>query len=350
MVELQAIVQHLTQFTRQSTVLATLVSVEGSSYRRPGARLLLTSDGQRIGSISGGCLEEDLIARARQVAAVGKPELVTYDTTSENDLVWGVGLGCNGIVKVLLERLAPAPAWAQALATRFRDNQATQLSVVWQARNPALLGTHLGGDLPALAADTHVFHDQIDPPPRLLVFGAGDDARPLVKFAKELGWHVTIADPRPNFANRPRFPNADEILVLSASDAVKKINPASDALAVIMTHHYVHDVPLLRDLLPRNLPYLGLLGPKKRAAKILADLKSQGHAFADEQLERLHAPVGLDLGAETPEEVALSIIAEIRATLARRDGRPLRERNRPIHDSIPPATTRHQNATTSHGE
>lgn len=336
-VELQAILQRLTQPPHEPAVLATLVSVEGSSYRRPGARLLLTSDDQRIGSISGGCLEEDLIARARQVRHHGAAELVTYDTTSENDLVWGVGLGCNGIVKVLLEQLPPEPDWAKVLATRFRANQATQLSVVWQASNSASLGTHLSDAMPALAADAQVFQDDIEPPPRLFVFGAGDDARPLVRFAKELGWHVTVADPRADFATRPRFPRADEILVSPASQTVQKLNPPSDALAVVMTHHYVHDVPLLRDLLPRSLRYLGLLGPKKRAAKILADLQSQGHTFADGQLDRLHAPVGLDLGAETPEEVALSIIAEIRATLARRDGRPLRERDRPIHDPAPPA-------------
>jgi xanthine/CO dehydrogenase XdhC/CoxF family maturation factor len=347
-VELQAILQRLTQPPHEPTVLATLVSVEGSSYRRPGARLLLTADGQRIGSISGGCLEEDLIARARQVMSRGAPQLVTYDTTSENDLVWGVGLGCNGIVKVLLERLHAAPVWAQELATRFRANQTTQLSVVWEATDAGLLGTYLSEEMPALTANTQVFHDDIDPPPRLLIFGAGDDAQPVVRLAKELGWHATVSDARPSFATRARFPKADEILVLAPSDAVEKINPPGDALAVIMTHHYVYDVPLLRDLLPRNLVYLGLLGPKKRAAKILADLKSQGHAFADEQLARLHAPVGLDLGAETPEEVALSIIAEIRATLARRDGRPLRERDRPIHDS-PPAITRHQTLTTSRG-
>ncbi|HTO05225.1 MAG TPA: XdhC family protein [Opitutus sp.] len=334
MVELQAIVQHLTQFPRQPTVLATLVSVEGSSYRRPGARLLLTADDKRIGSISGGCLEEDLLARARQVTRSGTPELVTYDTTSENDLVWGVGLGCNGIVKVLLERLPSAPAWTKVLAARFRANQATQLSVVWQASDLGSLGTYLSDEIPALTPNAQVFRDDIGPPPRLLVFGAGDDARPLVRFAKELGWHVTVTDPRAHFATDSRFPSADEILVSPASDAVKRINPPNDVIAVIMTHHYVHDVPLLRDLLPRGLAYLGLLGPKKRAAKILADLQSQGHAFTDEQLTRLHAPVGLDLGAETPEEVALSVIAEISATLARRDGRPLRERDRPIHDSM----------------
>jgi xanthine/CO dehydrogenase XdhC/CoxF family maturation factor len=332
-IELQSIVQQLTGSGDRPGVLATLVSVEGSSYRRPGARLLLTADGQRIGSISGGCLEEDLIAHAHQVLARGTPELVTYDTTTENDLVWGVGLGCNGIVKVLVEKLPRPPRWTNVLSTNFRSHQPTRLSVVWRSEDPAVLGTHLRDELPSLPRGTEVFEDHIAPPPRLLVFGAGDDAQPLVRLAKGLGWHVTVADPRADFATSTRFQDADAFVVSPASELVRLIDPPADALAVVMTHHYIHDVPLLRELLPRTLPYLGLLGPKKRAAKILADLEAQGHAFTREQLERLHAPVGLDLGAETPEDVALSIIAEIRATLGKRDGRPLRQRDQPIHDS-----------------
>jgi xanthine/CO dehydrogenase XdhC/CoxF family maturation factor len=331
-VELQSIVQHLTKSPPAPAVLATLVSVEGSSYRRRGARLLVTADGRRIGSISGGCLEEDLLVHARHVAKSGRAELVTYDTTSENDLVWGVGLGCNGIVKILVEPLPSCPRWAGALADGFRSHRTTRLSIVWQAKDTALLGTHLREEFPELPSSAEVFNNDVDPPPRLLVFGAGDDAQPLVRFAKELGWHVTIADPRANFATITRFPNADSIIVSPASESVRSIDPPDDALAVIMTHHYVHDVPLLRDLIPRSLPYVGLLGPKKRAAKIIADLQSQGFAYTAGELEALHAPVGLDLGAETPEEVALSIIAEIRAKLGQRDARPLRDRDRPIHD------------------
>lgn len=332
MVELQSIVQYLTGSDSYETVLATLVKVEGSSYRRPGARLLTTADGVRIGSISGGCLEEDLVARARRTLVTRKPELVTYDTTSENDLIWGVGLGCNGIVHVLLEYLPVCPRWASVMAQQFRVHAPTSLSVVWRADGEDNLGTHLSSDLQTTPQNSAIFTDHVQPPPRLLVFGAGDDAKPLVRLAKELGWHITVADPRPEFATKSRFPLADEIVLAQASELVRQINPPSDALAVIMTHHYVHDVPLLRDLLPRSLAYVGLLGPKKRAAKILADLQGQGHDFTPAQLQRLHAPVGLDLGAETPEEVALSIMSEMRATLAQRDGRPLRDRDRPIHD------------------
>lgn len=340
MVETQAIVRILSSSRNPGAVLATLVNVTGSSYRRPGARLLLTPDGNRFGSISGGCLEEDLIARAQRVATSGVAEVITYDTTSENDLIWGVGLGCHGMVQVLVERLPVTPKWATALAANFLSHRPTPLAVVWRSSDSSALGTYLEGELPEVPTPAEIFYEQLRPPVRLLIFGAGDDARPLARLAKELGWHVTVGDPRPDFATKARFPTADLLAVASAHELVSRTNPPSDALAVIMTHHYVHDVPLLRELLARPLPYVGLLGPKKRAAQIVSDIQGPGQALTSAQLKRLHAPVGLDLGAETPEEVALSIIAEMRATLAQRDGRPLRERERPIHEVFAPQNSK----------
>ena len=329
MKEFPAIVRTLLSSSDGSAghVLATLVSVSGSSYRRPGARLLLTGEKQRIGSISGGCLEEDVLIRAQRVAASGQAEVVTYDTSAENDLVWGVGLGCHGVVDILLEKLPPRPAWAGTLAANLRSRTATPLAVVWQSGNPARLGTHLASELPAISGD-RVFLETVHPPTALTIFGAGDDAQPLLRLAKELGWHVTVADPRAAFATQERFPLADAVITGAAETLVALANPQADSLVVVMTHHYIHDVPVLRELLARPLPYIGLLGPKKRAAQICADL---GLAPGSTARARLHAPVGLDLGAETPEEVALSILAEMRAVLARRDARPLRERSRPIH-------------------
>ena len=334
MPELAAVVAHLAAPNRGPAVLATLVAVAGSSYRRPGARLIVTATGERIGSISGGCLEEDVIARAHHVATTGRPELVTYDTSSENDLVWGVGLGCHGIVQVLLEPIpATAPAWVDMLATHLAARRPTPLAVLWRSADPAQpLGTRLAADLPTSPADSAVFSETLTPPPALLIFGAGDDAQPLAQLAAPLGWAVTIADPRPAFATAARFPTASRLVVAPAAELVARVAPEPGALAVVMTHHYIHDVPLLRDLLPLDLPYLGLLGPKKRADRILADLARDGFTPTSAQVTALHAPVGLDLGAETPAEVALSILAEIRATLARRDARPLRDRTRPIHD------------------
>ena len=367
--ELHQIVAALENAPAGNAVLATLVGVEGSSYRRPGARLLLTPDGRRIGSISGGCLEDDVLAHAQQVRASGKPAVVTYDTTTENDLLWGVRLGCHGIVHVFLERLPARPAWVATLRENLRQRKPTELAVVWQSTDPALLGTWLAAELaaapvlaiaggqappssagfqpasmpggpagrpalpptPPAAPTTEIFRQTIPPPVSLVVFGAGDDVQPLAHFAKGLGWHVCVVDARPAFATPARFPEADAIAVVRPEDAVARIDLAADAVAIVMTHRYRDDVLLLRTLLPRPLAYLGLLGPKKRAERILADLAADGFQTSLEMRARLHAPVGLDLGAESPEEVALAMLAEVKAVLAGRDARPLRERVRPIH-------------------
>jgi xanthine/CO dehydrogenase XdhC/CoxF family maturation factor len=328
--ELAAILGRLETAGPAPRVLATLVSVEGSSYRRAGARALFEADGGRLGSVSGGCLEEDISERARAVAASGRAELATYDTTSENDLVWGTGAGCHGVVRVLLERLAIRPDWAARLAENLRAGKPTDLAVVWQAGadGPAL-GTVLGGELPDTAGGG-IFRQTIPPAPALAIFGAGDDAQPLARGAAELGWRVTVADPRPAFATAARFPGA-VLVVAPAGELVARAAPPADALAVVMTHHYRHDLPVLRDLLPRSLAYLGLLGPRPRTDRMLAALAADGLAVTPAQRSRLHAPVGLDLGAEAPEEVALSILAEMRAALSGRDARPLRERTGPIH-------------------
>ena len=347
MKEFQAIVRVLLAPAARESALVTLATVEGSSYRRPGARLLLTADGRRIGSISGGCLEEDVLVRARHVLASGRAETVVYDTTSENDLVWGVGLGCHGIVRVVVEKLPPRPIWAVALAENFAARRPTPLAVTHQAADAAQLGTCLASTATLaapLSTGTAVFLDRVAPPTALVLFGAGDDAQPLARLAHELGWHVTLADPRAAFATAERFPTADALVVAPAAELAARVYGPSEApalspaegLAVVMTHHYVHDVPLLGALLPRPLAYLGLLGPKKRAEKILANLARDGLAVTPAMRARLHAPVGLDLGADSPEQVALSILAEMQAALAGRDARPLRERTRPIHEAFAP--------------
>jgi len=330
MKEVENIVRALLAPSAGPGVLATLVSVEGSSYRRPGARLLLQENGNRIGSISGGCLEEDVLARARNVAKTGVAEAVVYDTTSENDLVWGVGLGCHGVVRVLIEKLSIRPPWIVALAENFAAGRATGVAVTHRAIGAEELGSKLGSL--TTGADAHaIFFETVPPPTALAIFGAGDDAQPLARIADELGWRVTIADPRAAFATKARFPTADRVIAAPAAELVSRVAPAPDALAVVMTHHYVHDVPLLRELLPRPLAYLGLLGPRKRAERILADLDREGFSLPAAERERLHAPVGLDIGACTPEQVALAIAAEIQTVLAGRDARPLRDRSRPIH-------------------
>ena len=324
MKELQEIVGHLCR-AQTPSVLATLVTVEGSSYRRPGARMLVDG-GKRMGSISGGCLEEDLLARCARVAAGGGSELVTYDTSAENDLIWGVGLGCHGVVRILLEAVSPRPEWALALSENIRAGRPTELAVVWE-KSGGPPGTRLANRASRQAG---VFCERIEPPTALAIFGAGDDAQPLFRMARELGWRVTVADLRPAMPTEERFPGAAALVLGPAEELVARVSPVPGSLAVVMTHHYLHDAPLIRNLLPLPLAYLGLLGPRRRAEKILSDLADTGFPVTAEMRARLRAPVGLDLGAEAPEQVALSIMAEMMAVQSERDGRPLREREGPI--------------------
>ncbi len=332
MSELPLIVEALLRERAEPAVLATLVAVEGSSYRRPGARLLLLPDGSHLGSISGGCLEEDLKEHARRVLQTGRAETIVYDTTTENDLVWGVGLGCQGVVRVFLEPVsAAAPGWVLALRTNLAARRPTELLV--DHRGVAPTGTQVGES----AATTHpaglttVFRETILPPPALVVFGAGDDAVPLVRFAKLLGWSATVADARAAYATPQRFPAAERLVVAPAGEQAQPVVFDSRTFAVVMTHRYRDDLALLRALLPSAVPYLGLLGPRKRTQRLLAELEREGFVPPPEALAKLHAPVGLDLGGTAPETVALAIVAEIQARLAGRGGGFLRERAGAIH-------------------
>lgn len=330
--ELTSILDQLAQPATYPAVLATLVSVAGSSYRRPGARLLLTAGGVRVGSISGGCLEQDLMARAAAVRASGQSEVVVYDTTSENDVVWGVGLGCHGVVHILLEYLPAPPAWLEPARLHVASRTPFQLTCVHRGVPPRSWGTFWGPpEQIAAASPEGRFVQSIESRLSLLIFGAGDDVQPLVRLAHELAWRITVVDPRPAFATRERFPLADEILTGPLVNHLGRLPTDARTAAVIMTHHYVHDLPVLEALVHRPLAYLGLLGPRKRAERLLNDLRTHDPTVPSDLEQRIRAPVGLDLGGDTPECVALAIIAEIQSNLTGRDGRPLRERTRPIH-------------------
>jgi xanthine/CO dehydrogenase XdhC/CoxF family maturation factor len=333
MSEISAILTALADAPHESAALATLVRVEGSSYRRPGARLLLLSSGMRIGSISGGCLEDDILLRAQQVLKSGQPDVVVYDTTNENDIVWGVGLGCQGVVRVFLEKIPVSrPRWMSVLAKNLAARRVTSLSVIHGGTDPAALqGTHLAEEVSSSPAAAIAFKEVIQPPPALFLFGAGDDARPLVRLATEVGWSVTVVDSRAAYATAARFPEADAIVVTPAEQLAGAVALDADSLAVLMTHRYAEDLKLLRGLLARKINYLGVLGPRKRTDRLLAELKTEGFVPAPEMLERLCAPVGLDLGSTTPETVALSILAEIQCRLTGRTPIHLRDRAAPIH-------------------
>lgn len=373
MKELQNIIKAFKQCkqTSRRTALATVVKTSGSVYRRPGARMLLTDDGQMIGAISGGCLESDVFERAQPLMFYsGEPILVQYDTTSSDDIVWGFGLGCNGVVHVLIESLSDASASSQLefIADCFDRNQLGVIATIFRVagKTPAKVASRLflkqdrtvvNNIEDSLFAQKvlenayQVLHEKrssvesyllangiaevllevIQPPVPLLIFGAGHDAIPVVDFAKQLGWHVTVIDDRPGYTTRDRFPNADNIILCNPEDLPAHLTLNPHMVAVVMTHNYLHDQHLLRTLLPSPLPYVGILGPKTRTQQLLQDLHAEGFIPTENQLRRFYGPVGLDIGANAPEEIALSIVAEIQAVVANRCGSSLRERTEPIH-------------------
>jgi|SRR5581483_515470 len=341
---------------RCDAVLATVVHVNGSAYRRPGARMLILPDGRRVGSISGGCLESDVSRKAWWFTEGGKPSVRIYDTSSDEDAVWEFGLGCNGVIHVLLERTESSSA-RQSLefleSCRASRQPAVMATVIrtahgcgYQVGERVFSGA--GGISPLASAlqpyieettrarksrlvrlpDCEVFVEWIAPPVPLLVFGAGHDAIPVVHVAKQLGWHVTIADGRPAYATAARFPEADRIAITKEPDLLSGIQITPESVVVLMTHNFPHDVKLLRQILPSRPRYLGLLGPKKRAESLFAEL-----GIRPETVDA-HAPVGLDIGADTPEGIAVSIVSEIQAELAGRPGMKLRHRRGPIHASV----------------
>ena len=341
-----------------TAVLASVVHAAGSTYRRPGARVLVLPGDEMIGLISGGCLEGDLLEHAARVRGSGTPSLVRYDATTEDDIVWGLGLGCAGVVEVLLERVSqdhpgPLPLLAARLDARETGAFATalegeQLGRRWvlqpdgtfegrpddDIRTALVEALRAGRSRRIVTARGGVAIEVVRLPLRLVVFGAGPDAGPVVRLAHELGWDVELLDPRPAYARPDRFPGT-RVHCVPADEAVAYAGVDEDTYAIVMTHHYLHDRMLLADLLPTRSPYLGLLGPKQRTEDLLADLAGQGVVFSEEQRARLHGPAGLDLGGEGPEAIALSLIAEIQAVSEGRPGGWLRARKGPIHDPLP---------------
>ncbi len=351
-------------------VLATVVAVEGSAYRRPGANMLLAGDGRRTGTVSGGCLEADVAKRAWWLTKNGP--VVERFSTVEEDGDRPYGSGCGGVVYLLLERSRTAAPVLAALQAAF--TRRIPLAIVTVLEGPRIGERAIAGEVVELTrripssdgfeaaasdaldslahlalekgtsmerriavdgASTRVWADYRPARPALWLFGAGDDAKPLVRFARELGWFVSVADGRSHLAARDRFPTADEVRVLDLRDAPGSGLAAFDLgatdAAVLMSHSFEQDSRILASLLSRGSPpaYIGVLGPQRRTREMLAEAARLLHLPADERrveqwLDAIHAPTGLDVGAETPAAIALSILAEIQQTLQHGSGAPLR--------------------------
>ncbi|HEX3915426.1 MAG TPA: XdhC family protein [Steroidobacteraceae bacterium] len=307
----------LEQAPRANTarVLATVVATAGSTYRKPGARMLLMADGSYIGLLSGGCLESDLQIHAREVLESGVAGAFEYDTRGPDDTLFGVGAGCEGTMRVLLEPAGPGSPAESALVDAGRVTQGgdtTTLAVLHKP--PARLGTYRDSAALSPADRAHAFVQLLAPPPHLLICGAAPDAQPVVSAARALGWRVSVIDHRPAYVNAARFGGA-ELHIAHPGSLRDKIDLSRCHAAVVMSHHLPSDELYLRALADAGVPgYVGLLGPKARRGRL-----SQALGPAIELLStRIRGPVGLDVGAVTPEGIALSIIGQIHAWLAGR--------------------------------
>jgi xanthine/CO dehydrogenase XdhC/CoxF family maturation factor len=346
-------------------VLATVVDVDGPSYRKPGARMLIAADGRRAGTVSGGCLEAEVAQRAWWLTERG-PVVERYSTVADDDEM-PYGSGCGGVVYILLERRSTAAPLLKALETAFHAREPLAIATVLEGADfgrrvfagpsapegELVSGTSESLKLLALQAldrlqcidqrvsidgnETRIWVDYRAARPGLWIFGAGDDAKPLLRLACELGWFAAIADGRSHLATHARFPGADTVITLptatfpvGSSSTFTNVK-ATDAV-VVMTHSFDQDAYILASLLVRDvLPaYFGVLGPQRRTRELLVEAAQllalpNAEERAEHWLVQLHAPTGLDLGAETPAAVALSIIAEIQQTLNNGSALPLRQ-------------------------
>lgn len=336
--ELQDIIRGIRQglARNEAMALATVVRVEGSAYRHPGARLLLGAEGPRLGCVSGGCLEGDIQERAAEVLATGRAKLLRYDLTGDLDLVWGTGSGCEGVAEVLLEPLAPGPGlmWLDAVEDALRSRRTIRLGTVFAAAADSgwAAGEHrILADGESLPAGCEGLVERLDPPVALWILGAGEDVQPLVDLGRILGWTVGVADHRAALARPERFPGAAAVLLGRPGDTIPRMSLDARSAVVLLSHIWDRDMEALRILMDTPVSYIGLLGHRRRGAKLLEALSKDGFMPAAGQLERLYSPVGLDLGGQEPGEIALAIAAEVNAVLGGRSGGHLRDRKAPLH-------------------
>ena len=351
--------------------LATVVHVEGSSYRRPGARMLISEDGRLTGAISGGCLEGDAMRKALHVINEQVPALVTYDTMDDDDATIGIGLGCNGIIKILIEpidyEMLNHPIELLENMTSQRQNAvvATFFTLLQKKQPNAGTRFFINDQMEMLSKIQYdfqmnllkqevefvhntrknnwievdidgekmtVFLEFVPPAVSLVVVGAGNDVMPLVDMADLLGWDTTVIDGRANYAKKERFAKACDVLIAKPEEVIRSVHIDEYTFFALMTHNYNYDKALLYELCQNNANYIAMLGPKKKLERMLSEYKEEGRPLTDHQIATIYSPAGLDIGAETSEEIALSIVAEIKAKMENRKGRHLRDKDVGIHE------------------
>ena len=369
MKEIKEILEKASAFGPDETaILATLVDVRGSGYRLPGARMLILENGDTFGMISGGCLEADVLERAKKVLDTGRSEVFTYDTTNDENSVFSLNMGCRGVIRILLEVVhrdselikkfrhiyesRAARSMATIIATEGAEDKSIGERVFFHepgdaegpAANPTLAQIHSHYrrflesnstyelvSLETGSGNVEFALEMIEPPLLVLLFGAGADAVPLARIGSDLGWQVRVFDHRPAYLTPERFPAAEDLVLNNDEKPLHPIAGDARTVAVIMTHNYQHDRRILPLLLRSKVAYVAALGPRRRTEQLLDELASDGEKFTVEQLARLYAPAGLDIGADTPEAIALSIVAEIQSVLKARKSGHLRDRKGSIY-------------------
>ena len=329
-----------------SMVLVTVYDTRGSTYSKAGAQMLIDADGKFHGMLSGGCLEGDLALRAAKVVETGETMSVAYDLSVDDDL-WGLGVGCDGTMFVLLQRLSPDNDYQPfgAIADAMALDRPVRLAVVIESATSAIApgativseeghsrryGVDEGpaAELSAWLQDAGkgcadvsvdgqvltVLAAALEPPHRLLVLGAGLDAEPVVRIAREMGWRCTVVDHRDAYVASGEFTGADDLICEPAENLAQVVDLSRYDAAVVMSHHLGSDRSYLRQLADSDIPYVGLLGPAHRRDRLLEEIGEPASSLAG----RLHGPAGLDIGGRGPAVIALSIVAEIQSVLDRR--------------------------------
>jgi xanthine dehydrogenase accessory factor len=352
-----------------SAVLATIIDVEGNAFRRPGAKMVVSEQGAGVGSITAGCLEDEVLDLAAEVRSDGRARVEQFDLTGDDD-VWGLGLGCNGIIDLLVEPLTDdfrpvVDAYGNGedivvLTVLDGDGATEQGDRMLVPDGDVSQATTVVGDWPEWLVDqleqpvetllaagqsdtlafehegetVRVFVDSVTARPDLVVFGTGHDVTPVVELADRMDFRVTVVGFRGGLATAERFPNADRVLSTSPAQIHETLAFDEDTYAVVMTHNVVDDTIAIEELLETETPYIGLMGPTERFEEVVEDIEADREPLSDAELDRIYTPVGLDLGGGTPYQIALSIVGEVQAVANERDPKHLRDRKSPIHERV----------------